>query len=146
MRILCLDFGEKRIGVAVSDPTGMLACPLNTIDRRDIMFDAQVIAKCCAEFSVDLILIGLPLDSEGEEGIAASKVREFAKLLKAKLKELDVNVEFEFWDESHSTIDSNKRMIDAGLGRKKRRRIIDRVAAASILQDYLDNCGEKRNV
>lgn len=137
MRILCLDIGEKRIGVAVSDPLCLTAQGLKVIERRGDKKDFPAIEELCRELSVELILVGLPLDEEGGEGKAAGKTRKFSERLALHLKNSGVKIPFEFWDESYSTEVAENFLIDADVGRKKRRLVIDKMAAVVILTDYL---------
>lgn len=137
MRILCLDIGTRRIGVAVSDPMGWTAQPVGTIIRRGGVRDFESIACAIRDQGAQLVVIGLPLGAEGESGPQAQKVKAFAAKLKRHLEETGQEVPFEFWDERYSTATAEERLIEADVSRVKRRRVIDKMAAAVILDDYL---------
>ncbi len=132
-RILAVDLGEKRIGLAVSDPTGMIANPLGVISHVNRLEDAQQILRRAAELGVDQIVIGQPLDGEGNEGRSARHARVFAEALQA-LTALPVIL----WDESGSTQAARQARIALGASRKKRSGHLDDLAATYILQTYLD--------
>jgi putative Holliday junction resolvase len=133
MRILAIDHGERNIGLAISDETGLVARPLTVLTHRSANKDAAEIAGLAAREAAAKIVIGLPLDSEGQEGHQARRVRRWAEALQ-KTSPIPV----EFWDESFSTA----RAAASGSGRKSRRRqrarADDDLAAAAILQEYLD--------
>ncbi len=137
MRILCLDIGSKRIGVAASDPLELTAQPMKVIARRGGKSDFDAIASLARELEADLILVGLPLDAEGGEGPQAAKVRRFAEKLLGHLRGAGIKAGMEFWDERYSTATAVERLIDADLSRRRRREVVDKMAAAVILEDYL---------
>lgn len=137
MRILCLDIGSKRIGVAVSDPLGWTAQPLTVLERRGGTGDFQAIEKVCRETEPELLLVGLPLDAEGEEGPQAQKVRAFTARMMEYLRSVAIEVPLTMWDERYSTAEAEARLIEADVTRKARKRVIDKMAAAAILADYL---------
>lgn len=125
MRILGIDYGEKRIGLAVSE--GKLASPVTTVSRfEDVL-------RFVTENKIEKIVLGLPLDAEGKEGFQAKKVREFGERLAEK-----TGVEVEYWNETLSTQDALRAMIESGAP-QKRRRNLDSISAALILQEYLDS-------
>ena len=131
MRILGLDYGTKRLGVAVSDPLGIIAQPIAVIDSSVAIAELQKIIK---EYSpVDEIVVGLPKTMKGEIGPAAQKALEFVATLKQNFGSKIVT-----WDERLTTAAVEKDLIAAGLSRKKRKQVIDKSAAAVILQGYLD--------
>ncbi|HPQ39669.1 MAG TPA: Holliday junction resolvase RuvX [bacterium] len=132
-RFLCLDYGHRRIGVAVSDPLGITAQPVDTIpvDDPEKVFDA--IAAIAAEREVGKIVVGLPLNMDGSEGDTAAEVRAFAAQL-----EVRVGVEIVFWDERLSTQAVNRAMMEDNMRRRRRRARKDVMAAVIILQTYLD--------
>lgn len=140
-RILCFDVGDKRIGIAVSSPFGATAQPLATLSRTAFKADCEKIWGLLAEYSAGKIVIGLPLDLEGKEGPQAKKVRFFAEGLQKFLHEKNTEAEVKFWDESLSSQEAESLLLEADLSRKKRRKVIDKVAAALILQSYLDSHG-----
>jgi len=133
MRVLCLDLGEERIGVALSDEEGMLARPLEVLRRRSKQEDSQAIAALIEQWHVERLVIGLPLTLEGEMGPQARRVRRYGRGL-ARL--LATPIEFE--DERYSTADALVIMRTTGGPRNKQRDRVDAVAAAVILQGYLD--------
>jgi len=133
MRILALDIGDRRIGVAVSDPTGLIARPLAIIIRKDDHIDIQTIAELAHNHGVECIIVGLPLSLDGYPGPQADKVRCFTTKLATA-----TNTPLEFRDERFSTITAREYRLGSGVGRKKRRAPDDDTAAAVILQSYLD--------
>jgi putative Holliday junction resolvase len=133
VRILGLDIGEKRIGVAVSDPSGAVATPLAVIDARKAIGDGQELSRLVEDYEVELLVAGLPLSLDGSEGPQAVQVRADAQRL-AKLVSLPV----EFADERLSSTAARRAMTEAGVSDRDKRGSIDMVAAAIFLQSYLD--------
>jgi putative Holliday junction resolvase len=133
MRVLGLDIGDKRIGVALSDPQGLLASALTIIERRDSTADIQAILSLVEKHGVERIIIGLPLSLDGSIGQQAKNVQAFAKMLG---QEVDVPVES--WDERLSTVAAERLLIEVGARRAKRKKHRDAIAASFILQGYLD--------
>lgn len=131
-RIVCLDIGDVRIGVAVSDPTGTIASPVEVITRVGWGPDTQKIRSVCERYSTDRILSGLPLNMDGSEGFQARKVRDFC----AQLEKAGLNVIFQ--DERLSTVSAEEALIEGGVSRSDRRKTVDKVAASVILQQWLD--------
>jgi putative holliday junction resolvase len=132
MRVLGLDVGTVRIGVALSDPLGLTAQPLETIDARKSPPEERVRALC-AEHEVTQLVVGLPLQLDGKEGLAVQSVRRFVDKLAAV-----VSLPIELWDERLTTAQAERTMISGGVRRDKRRERIDQIAAALILQSFLD--------
>lgn len=132
-RLLGLDVGTKTIGMALSDTTLLLATPFDTIRRTRFRDDAQRLLQEIARHQVGGIVVGLPLALDGSESPRTQGVRQFAK----NLLEL-TNLPLAFWDERLSTAAVEREMIAADLTRKRRAEIIDKVAAAYILQGLLD--------
>lgn len=130
MRLLGIDVGEKRIGVAITDPTNTIAQPLMTIKRGDGDIDA--IAELARENDVGEIVVGLPINMDGSRGEMAEKVSAFADELKE-----NVDVPVVYVDERLSTVEAERLMISADVSRRKRRKSIDKVAAAIILETRL---------
>ena len=130
-RVLGIDHGDVRIGIALSDPTAFLASPLCVLDSTNAGLD-QIIALI-AEHQVGKIVVGLPRNMDGSYGSATEKVRKFIEKLKART---DVPV-FE-WDERMSTVSAHNALREAGLNGKRRKGVVDKVAAQIILQNYLD--------
>lgn len=137
-RILCLDIGDKRIGVAVSDPLGLTAQPLQIIERTQFKKDCGVIFKLVEEYDAVQIVIGFPLDLNHQEGPQAKKVRFFFEGLQKFLQEKKSNVTLELFDESWTSKEAEAILLEADLSRQKRKKIRDKLAAALILQNYLD--------
>lgn len=133
-RFMALDLGEKRIGIAISDETKLLARSYETINRSSRDSDFARIGKIVSEQNIELIVVGLPTLSSGEEGSKAAWVRSYGHDLSNRL-----HVDVVFWDESFSTLDAESSMQTRNVSHSKRQRRIDAVAAAFILQSYLDN-------
>ena len=133
MKYMGLDVGSKRIGVAVSDEFGWTAQPVTTISRKKQDDDFQRIMDMIDEYDVSEIVIGLPKNMNGSIGASAQKVMEFADCLKGNL-----NIPVQFWDERMSTQAVTRTLLEADVSRKKRKKVVDKLAAAYILQGYLD--------
>ena len=134
MRILGIDYGEKRIGMAVSDPLGITAQGLPTIERTNIQDDLQKILNVVREKEVREIVVGLPKNMNNSLGEKAQAVLNFVALLKK-----DINIPINVIDERLSTVRANRAMLEGDLSRKKRKDRVDMIAAQLILQDYLAN-------
>lgn len=135
-RILAIDYGLRRVGLALSDPLRLTAQPLATI-TRDSDDDAPLVAQIaglCREHEVVRIVVGLPLNMDGSEGPMAARVRDFA----AALREA-VDVDVVLWDERLSTAAAERALLEGDVGRRRRKGMIDRVAAVLILQNYLNH-------
>ncbi|MCH7888890.1 MAG: Holliday junction resolvase RuvX [Proteobacteria bacterium] len=135
-RLLGLDVGTKTIGVALSDTGRAIASPHSTIRRRKFAQDAEALAEIIAANDVGGAIIGLPVNMNGSEGPRCQSVRQFAANLGAKLA-LDVA----FWDERLSTVAATRTLIEADMSRQRRAEVVDKVAAAYILQGALDFLG-----
>lgn len=134
MRILGLDYGRKRIGVAICDEMGVVARSLATIERKTIKKDMAEIKRLAEELDIEKIVIGYPLTLDGKEGIQCERVSKFSEMIEERLALPVVK-----WDESLSTREAEDFLIEADMGRKKRRKRVDKLAAAIILQRYLDH-------
>jgi len=134
MRILAVDHGEKRIGLALSDETGTIATPLKVIEHISRAIDAAQVADIAAQNEVGLILIGQSFDDEGNPNPAGRRAARFA----GEVKNQTV-VPIEMWDESFSTQDARRARIELGVSRKKRAGHQDAFAAVVILQSYLES-------
>ena len=130
-KIMGIDIGEKRIGIAVSDSLGYTAQGVETYTRTG-EGDAAYIAAKMKELGASKVVVGLPLNMNGSEGPAAQKVREFAEQLAA------LGVEVDFQDERLTTVSAERMLIEADVSRKKRRQVVDKLAAVYILRAYLD--------
>jgi putative holliday junction resolvase len=131
-RLLGLDVGEKRVGVAICDETQTLARPLLTLNRASKKEDFAKIAALCREHAIAKVIVGLPKTLRGEEGPQAQRVRRYAIELQAAL-----NLPIDFWDERYSSVDAQERLTAAS-GKTRTKGDIDSAAAAIILQEYLD--------
>ncbi|MBL8037436.1 MAG: Holliday junction resolvase RuvX [Nitrospira sp.] len=132
-RILALDYGTKRMGVALSDELGWTAQPLETYERRTLELDLAHIQQLVNAHEVREVLIGLPLRLNGEEGPAVQAVHCFVDRLGEVL-----SVPIVLWDERMTTRSAEELLIAADVSRKKRKGVVDRVAAAILLQGYLE--------
>ncbi len=132
MKILAVDPGEKRIGLAVSDPTGTLARPHSILRHQSRPEDARRIAEAAEEEGADLIVVGQPLDSMGEVGPQARKSVRLADAIR-EVTECKVVL----WDESGTTQAARQSRIELGVSRKKRKGHLDDLAASVLLQDFL---------
>lgn len=136
-RILALDYGTKRIGVALSDELGWTAQPLETFERKTLDWDITHIAALVGSHSVERVVLGLPLQLDGREGPAVRAMREFTVKLEAGL-----SVPVVLWDERMTTKAAEELLIAADVSRKKRKGIVDRIAAAILLRSYLEAQGQ----
>ncbi len=134
MRIMALDIGDKYIGVAVSDPLCITAGGLTTLQRQSLKKDLQKVSELVDEYEVSKVVAGLPLNMQGTKGQSAQKVEGFVRRLKGKLR-----VPIVYWDERLSTMTAEKVLIEGNVRRNKRKSVIDKMAAAIILQNYLDS-------
>ena len=134
MRILCLDYGEKRIGVAICDELGMTAQGLPTVIRKSKKHDLDILGNLIKSYNVEKILIGYPLRLDGSEGIQCEKVNRFSVLLD-KTFSLSVIK----WPETLSTKNAEEILINSGIRWQKRKKMVDKLAACLILQNYLDS-------
>jgi len=138
-RLLGLDVGTKTVGLALSDSLGMVATPLDTIRRTKFTRDAQALAALIEAREVGGLVIGLPIALDGSEGPRCQSVRQFAANLLAVIDRPAA-----FWDERLSTAAVTRLMIDADLSRQRRSQLVDKMAAAYILQGALDHLRERR--
>ena len=133
MRILALDHGTVRIGVALSDELKMIASPLEFIPAEPFADVLTRLKALIREKEVELIVIGMPRNMDGSYGPAAEKVREFATALKDALA-----IPLKMWDERLTSTQANRMMAEGGVKRDKRKEKVDGMAAAIFLQSYLD--------
>lgn len=134
MRLLGLDVGEKRIGVALSDPLKKTAQPFGVIERKDLASVAAQIKEMIDKFDVEKIIVGLPLKMDGTLGTQGQAVKSFADELRTLLM-----FSVETWDERLTTKEAHRALREAGVAAKKRRGLTDKLAAALILQSYLNS-------
>jgi putative Holliday junction resolvase len=133
-RVMALDLGSKRIGVALSDPTQFLASPLTTIQAQPRERALEQLARLVAEHDVECLVVGFPLTLAGEIGPQARAVQAFVELLHARL-----HLPIKLVDERLTSAEAERMLIEAGLKPEKRKQQIDQVAAMLILQDFLDS-------
>lgn len=134
MRIMGLDLGDKTIGVAVSDPLGWTAQAVEVIRRTgDLNLEIKRLRELIGKFEVKMIILGLPKNMNGTVGDRGQKSLEYAAWLKKAL-----GLPVEMWDERLSTVAAGKILLQADMSRAKRKKVIDKMAAAMILQGYLD--------
>lgn len=136
MSVIALDVGERRIGVAVSDPSGTFSLPLEVIERRALAEDVQRIVTLARERGADVIVVGDPIRLGGERGASSARIDRFIERL-AK----DWNGRIERVDERLTTAQATRSLISADVSRKKRRQVVDKLAAALILDSYLARRG-----
>jgi putative holliday junction resolvase len=134
MKILGLDLGSKKIGVAISDDLLLTAQVLTSIHRTTLDKDLAAIRALAEEYQVQEILVGLPVNMDGSRGSAAQRTEAFIEDLRQILP-----IKITLWDERLSTVAAEKILLEGDLSRRKRRQVIDRLAAAYILQGYLDS-------
>jgi putative Holliday junction resolvase len=132
-RILALDVGEKRVGVAVSDPLGCSAQPLTVLPRRPHAAFLSALAALAQEYEAEMVLLGLPRRTTGQKGPEAQRVLALAREITVKL-----GFRCETWDEWLTTVAAERVLIEGGLSRQERRQVVDKTAAALILDGYLN--------
>ena len=138
-RAIGLDVGDKTIGVAVSDPLGITAQGITTIERVGIRKDTTAVMDLMKEYDCDTVVIGLPLKLDGSDSPQTEKVREFREKLENKLRSTGLgNTRIEYYDERLTTAMAERVLIEADVSRSKRKTVIDKQAAVIILQSYLD--------
>lgn len=134
MRILAMDVGDRRIGMAISDVMGWTAQGLETLERKNNTYDLEQISKIIEMYNPETIVLGLPKNMDGSVGPQGHMVKEFGQLLKSGV----YKGEIVYWDERLTSVQANRIMIDADISRAKRKRKVDKMAAVFILQSYLD--------
>jgi putative Holliday junction resolvase len=134
MRILGLDVGERRIGVAVADEGVRVALPVTVVERREPPADLDAIARLVGEHGAEAVVIGLPISLNGSLGPQAQAVKAFGQELSARLA-----LPIEYWDERLSSVEAERRLADAGRRGPKAKARRDAAAAAIVLQSYLDS-------
>jgi putative holliday junction resolvase len=132
-RILAMDLGKRRIGLAVSDELGITAQGLPTLERTRIRDDLNALAALISEKNVQLIVMGNPLHMSGREGRQVEFTREFAQKLKER-----TNIPIEFWDERLTSVEAGRVLRESGIGIQKRAAAVDRLSAVILLESYLD--------
>ena len=137
-RLLALDLGERRIGVAVSDASAMIASPLEVIRRRSKAEDYARIAELCLAQQAEILVVGHPLNADDSVGPKARRIERYVAGLSEALQASGVQISLRLWDEHGSTQRAQEALLAAGRRARVRRERIDSAAAAVILQDYLD--------
>jgi putative Holliday junction resolvase len=133
MRIIGLDIGTKTIGVAVSDPLGLTAQGVTTIRRKSLEMDLQELSQIITDYQAEELMVGLPLNMNGTVGPSAEMAQEFGQLLADRF-----GLPVVYRDERCSTIAATRILLDGDVSRKKRKQVIDKMAAVYVLQGYLD--------
>jgi putative holliday junction resolvase len=133
-RVLALDLGKRRIGLALSDPLGITAQGLPTLERTRIREDLDALDRLARDHEVTLILMGQPLHMSGAEGRQAEYAREFANRLAAR-----TGIDVKFWDERLTTVEAQRVLRESGVSIQKRARAVDRLSAVILLSSYLDS-------
>ena len=137
-RVMALDYGDVRIGIALSDITRFLASGLENYTRVSLDADCKHIAELISNNNVKVVVLGLPLNMDGTSGVRVEKTKEFAEELK---KYTDAKIDF--LDERLTSVSAEKILISADVSRKKRKQVLDKLSATIILQDYLDQNNRK---
>ena len=132
MKIMAVDYGDTRTGLAVCDRTEFLASPVGVIEERNFYFTIQKVAHAVKEYDVQMVVVGYPVNMNGTVGPRAEKCAQFAELLKTK-----VDVPAELWDERATTLEAQNYLSETGTYGKKRKEVIDEVAATIILESYM---------
>jgi putative Holliday junction resolvase len=133
VRVLGLDVGSKTIGVAVTDELGVAAHAVETLQRKGTARDVEVVLALARRLGAERAVVGIPCEADGSEGQRAKRVRVLADALAS------AGLPIETWDESFSTVEAEAVLLEADLSRKKRKQVVDRLAAQVILQGWLDH-------
>jgi putative Holliday junction resolvase len=134
MRVLGIDHGTKRIGIALSDPSGTIALPLEYVLAEPFANFLSRLKELIREKQVELILVGMPRNMDGSYGPAAAKVQEFVAVLKETIA-----IPIKTWDERLTSAQANRFLLQADVRRKDRKEKVDKAAAAILLQSFLDS-------
>ena len=129
-----LDVGERTIGIAVSDLLGITAQGLDTIRRNNTEADLEHVINIIKDYDVNLVVIGLPKNMNNTLGPSADRAREFGDELAKK-----IDIEIKYWDERLTTVSAQRTLLEGDVSRKKRKQLVDKVAAVMILQNYMDS-------
>jgi putative Holliday junction resolvase len=132
-RVLALDVGSKRIGIAVADALGITAQGLKTLERRNKRRDLEALGRLLTEYQVQEVVVGLPLRLSGAEGTQSAKMRQFAQLLQDEF-----GVTVHLWDERWTSKEANRLLREAEVSIQKRGQAVDRMAAVLILESWLE--------
>ena len=139
MKCIAFDIGDKRIGIAVSDPFCQMALPLETYYRKNFIKDLQYLANLAKERYADVIVCGLPLNFDGSESEQTLKTKSFVEELKKH-----TNIPIVFEDERFTTLEARRVLIEGNVSRKDRKDVIDKVAASYILESYINKINKKQ--
>lgn len=139
MKILALDLGKRRIGLAVSDPLGITAQGLQTVERKNKRTDLAALARLAEQHGVELILVGNPLHMSGRSGTQSEQAQQFAADL-AEWTRRPVRL----WDERLTTVEAQRVLRQSGIGIEKRAKAVDQLSAVILLQSYLDSLAFRR--
>src|SRR5262245_36289722 len=140
MRILALDYGSRRIGIAISDELKIIAQPLEFVPAQPFPDVVARLKQLIQEKEIELIVVGMPRNMDGSYGSAAERVQEFVTELKKAIP-----LRIKKWDERLTTSQANRVLLQADVGRQKRKQVVDKMAAAILLQGYLDALSSKEN-
>lgn len=135
MRVLSLDVGDRTIGIAASDALGLTAQGVETIRRKSLQQDLDRLAELMQTYETKKLIVGLPKNMDGTQGERCEIVREFAGNVQQAIPETEIV----FWDERLSTVAASRSLIEADVSRRKRKKVIDKMAAVFILQGWLDS-------
>ncbi len=138
MRIMGLDVGEKRIGIAISDPMGWTAQGHSVLNRGRLTNDLEHLANLCAEYEIEKIVLGFPRNMNGTVGPKGEEIKEFGRVLEEYL-----SLPLDYWDERLSTVEAQRVLLEGNVSRQKRKGVIDKLAAMNILQGYLNRLANK---
>jgi putative Holliday junction resolvase len=139
VRVIALDVGTKTIGVAATDPLGMLASPVCTVSRKGVKKDVAVLQGILDEKAAELVVVGLPYELDGSEARSAKLARQIGVAV-----EETTGLPVHYVDERFSSVEAERRMIEVGTSKKKRKEIIDQVAAVIILETWMSMNRESR--
>lgn len=137
-RHMGIDVGTRRIGVAFSDVDATIATAHSTIEADDVDAAAARAAELAGDRDVETVVVGWPVRMDGSEGRSVEMVQRFLEAFRRACDECDVEVDVERWDERLTSVEAESLLIDADMSRSRRKGVVDRVAAARILQNYLD--------
>ena len=133
-RVLALDFGKKRIGLALSDELGLTAQGLDTLHRTRVRDDIEALASLVNQYSVSQVLIGMPLHMSGDESRQSAHTREFAERLQRR-----TGLTVEYWDERWTSVQAQRMLRDSGVKVDRKDGTVDRISAVILLESYLDS-------
>lgn len=138
MKYIAFDIGDKRVGVAVSDPLGIMALPLETYHRKNFINDVKYLADLAKTREADVIVCGMPVNFDGSRSVQTDKTESFIEELK---KHTDIKIELE--DERFTTLEARRNLIEANVRREDRKQVIDKIAASYILESYMNKIKTK---